>query len=47
MPMNSRAFERVVKKTLRNRPNSVPDLFQDISWEKGQTLSKTSPATAR
>ena len=27
---------RVGRKSLRNRLNSVPDLIQDISWEKGQ-----------
>ena len=42
--------ETVGRKTLRNGLNQVPDLIQDISWEKGQhknTPSKTSPATAR
>ena len=43
-------YEKVGRKTLRNRHNQVPDLIQYNSWEKGQhkeTSIKTSQATVR
>ena len=33
--------ERVDRKILRNRLNSVPDLIQDTSWEKDNTKQDT------